>query len=121
MSLSAPTLSALQALMTQDKALLAQVQATDDAAQAASIIATAAAKSGIEISEAELATHFEETSKAAANQALSDSQLEAVAGGGIKRDDMILISIITLGAGCAVISIKQAVTKRLGFGDEKFC
>lgn len=122
MSLSEPTLSALQSLMAQDKALLAQVQGTDDAAQVASIIAAAAAKNGLEINEAELTRHFEEVSIAAASQALSDSQLDAVAGGAIHTDAMILMSIFTFGIGCAAHSIKQALGLPTGsYSDTKFC
>ena len=121
MSLSEQTLSALQTLMAQDKALQTQVQTTRSAAQAADIIAQAAAQNGIEINPAELTQHFEEAAKTSANQALSDSQLEAVAGGGIREGDMIAISIFTFGVGCAVISIRQAITGRLGFGEQKFC
>ncbi|TXT39627.1 MAG: hypothetical protein FD135_2059 [Comamonadaceae bacterium] len=121
MSLSPQTLSALQTLMTQDKTLLAQVQGTDDAAQAASIIAAAAAKNGIEINEAELTQHFEEASKAAANQALSDSQLEAVAGGMNDTEKMVLVSILSFGIGCALVSFTQAVKGSAAGFDQKFC
>ena len=122
MSLPPQTLIALQTLMTQDKALLTQVQATDDAAQAASIIAAAAAKNGIEINEAELAQHFEEAAKVSTNQALSDSQLEAVAGGISDTDKMIIASIFSLGFACVMISIDQAFNKGQVSGfDRKFC
>ena len=121
MSLSEKTLNALQTLMTQDKALLAQVQGTDDAAQAARIIAAAATQNGIEINEAELAQHFEEASKVAANQALSDSQLEAVAGGINDTEKMILVSIISLGIGCALVSFTQAVKGSAAGFEQKFC
>lgn len=121
MSLSEKTLSALQALMTQDKALLAQVQATDDAAQAASIIAAAATQNGLEINQAELAQHFEEASKSAANQALSDRQLEAVAGGMSDTDKMIMLSILSFGIGCAMVSINQAAKGSAAGFDQKFC
>lgn len=124
MSLSAQTLSALQELMAQNKELLAQVQATDDAAQAAAIIADAAAKNGIQTIEAELAKHFEEASKAASNQALSDQQLEAVAGGLDDDAVMVLMSIFSLGLGCAVTSIIQGTGQHIGFQGhivKKYC
>lgn len=126
MSLSAQTLSALQELMAQNKELLAQVQATDDAAQAAAIIADAAAKNGIEAIESDLAKYFEEASKAASDQALSDQQLEAVAGGLNDDGRMALLSVFTLGIGCALISIGQSAGGKHADGtarylDKKFC
>lgn len=121
MSLSDQTLRTLQQLMAQDKALLARVQASDDATQIATLIAEAAEQNGFAVNTAELAAHFAEASRISADHALSDSQLDAAAGGGIRRDDMILISIFTFGVGCAVISIKQAAGAPGGFGDQKFC
>ncbi|TXT39631.1 MAG: hypothetical protein FD135_2063 [Comamonadaceae bacterium] len=121
MSLSAPTLSALQALMTQDTALLAQVQATDDAAQAAATIAQAAARQGIAVSETDLHTHFSQARQAVADQSLSDGQLESVAGG-ITNDQfaMLMASLMTLGIACAIISIAHAAGDKIGF-DKKQC
>lgn len=121
MSLSDQTLSALQTLMAQDKALLAQVQATNDVAQAAHIIAAAAAKNGLEIQEAELVEYFEEASKVAANQALSDQQLEAVAGGLEGTDLLILVSLCSFGIGCALVSIAQAIKGAKEMRSQKFC
>ena len=85
MSLSTQTLSALQELMDENKALLAQVQATDDAEQFAAMVADAVAKSGIQAIESEIAQHFEELSKAA-----SDQQLQAVADD--LDDDGLMVS-----------------------------
>ncbi len=126
MSLSEQTLHALQALTAQDKALLAQLQTADDAAQAAAIMADAAAKNGIQALEADIAKHFEEASQTAASQALSDSQLEAVAGGLNDDGRMALLSVFTLGIGCALISIGQAAGGKHADGtarylDKKFC
>lgn len=107
MSLSANTQQQLQTLMQQDPALVAKVHGTNDATQAAALIAEAAAQNGIEVSAAALAAHFEESSKASANQALSDEQLEAVAGGaGVV--DAIFMSIFTLGIGCVVVSVQTS-------------
>ncbi|TXT39622.1 MAG: hypothetical protein FD135_2054 [Comamonadaceae bacterium] len=124
MSLSDQALSALQELMTQNKELLAQVQATNDAAQAANIIAAAAAQNGIEATQADITQHFEEAFKATTNQALSDKQLDAVAGGSVDDDWMIALSILGLGIGCGIISIAQAAGAKFsleGRPAKKFC
>ena len=107
MSLSEKTLTELHQMMSQNSDLLTQVQATDDATQAAALIAKAAAEHGISVSAAELADHFEQASAAAKDQALSDSQLEAVAGGWSKQESLIVVSFITFGIGCMVASIVQ--------------
>ena len=131
MSLSPETLSALQTLMAQDAALMARVQTTPNTTQAAALIAEAAEKNGIVVNEAELSNHLEAVSHTLTSQALSDRQLDAVAGGGfmppmdnmpLNDDDarMALLSVHTLGLGCAVISIGQAAGDMMGY-TKKFC
>ena len=123
MPLSEQTLSALQQLMAHDKALLAQVQASSHTTQAANLIADAAIKAGIEVKLADLTAYFANPAQTATGQALSDQQLEAVAGGFTMGDDtaMILLSIVSLGMTCAVVSIAHAASKeKLGF-DKKYC
>ncbi|TXT39639.1 MAG: hypothetical protein FD135_2071 [Comamonadaceae bacterium] len=123
MSISEQTLSALQQLMAQDKTLLAQVQASSHTAQAANLIADAATKAGIEVKLADLTAHFANAAQTATGQALSDQQLEAVAGGFKIGDDaaMILLSIVSFGLTCAVVSITHAASKeKLGF-EKKYC
>ncbi|BCO25555.1 hypothetical protein MIZ03_0416 [Rhodoferax lithotrophicus] len=109
MSLSDQTLTALQTLMAQDSALLAQVQGAEETAQAVSYIAQAAAQKGITVSAAELSAYFETRRQGASTQALSDEQLEAVAGGVSDTDKLILLSVFTLGLGCIAFSAGQAV------------
>ncbi len=127
MPLSEQTLSALQQLMAQKQELVTQVQATDDATQAAVLIAEAAAKSGIDVTPFELAVYFEEAAKNLATQALSDQQLEVVAAGvpddGLSDDTrMILISIFSLGTGCATVSLIQGVFHdNSGFVNKRYC
>lgn len=126
MSLSDQTLIELHQLMAQNAELLAQLQSANDAAQAAAIIASAADRNGIAVSETELAAHLEAASRNAASQALSDSQLEAVAGGLNDDGRMALISVFTFGIGCALVSIGQAVGGTHADGtarylDKKFC
>ncbi|TXT39638.1 MAG: hypothetical protein FD135_2070 [Comamonadaceae bacterium] len=83
MSLPETTLTQLQILMQQNPALRAQVQGAADADQAACQIAAAASANGIAVSEADLKRYFAQASQATPNQALSDAQLDAVAGGGL--------------------------------------
>lgn len=127
MALSEQTLRALQHLMAQDPELVAQVQITDDPAQASVLIAEAAAKSGVDVTPSELAAYFEDAAKKLTTQALSDQQLEGVAGGvpddGLSDDTrMILISIFSLGAGCATVSIVQGLLhQNSGFVNKRYC
>ncbi|TXT39630.1 MAG: hypothetical protein FD135_2062 [Comamonadaceae bacterium] len=116
--------------MAQDQELLTRVQAAGDTAQAAALIAQAAAQKGLAIDASELTAHFAQAAQTLASQALSDGQLEAVAGGYYMpgritgMDDntrMTLISVITLGLGCAVISIGQAAGDKMGTFEKKFC
>lgn len=126
MTLSIQTLHALQELMVQDSALQAQVQVADDAAAVATLVAAAAAKKNIHVDKIELTAHLQNAAKTATSQALSDQQLEAVAGGLNDDGRMALISVFTLGVGCALISIGQAVGGPHADGtgkylDKKFC
>lgn len=123
MSLPETTLTQLQILMQQDPALRAKVQGAADADQAAGQIAAAASANGMAVSEADLKRYFAQASQATPNQALSDAQLEAVAGGFTQDDQAMLIfaSIFTLGICCAVVSISQA-TGGSGMGfEKKYC
>lgn len=81
MSLSEETLNSLQNLIAQDKQLLAQIRIAKNATQVATIIAQAAAKGGVSVCESEVLTHLEDALNASTDQALTDGQLDAVAGG----------------------------------------
>lgn len=120
MSISEQTLKALQELMLQDKELLLRVQASSDAGESAALIAQAAAQRGITISQAELLAHFEEAGQAGLNQALSDDELDAVAGGWSKNDSLILVSFLSFGIGCMVASIVQDASGNKGNCKDSF-
>lgn len=81
MSLPETTLTQLQTLVQQDPALRAKIQEAADADQAARQMAAAASANGMAVSEADLKRYFAQASQATPNQALSDAQLDAVAGG----------------------------------------
>ena len=112
MTLSDKTLAELQQLLAQNPELLAQVQTVHDPAQAATLIAQAAAHKGLTISAAELTAHFA-ASAPTGQQALSDAQLDLVAGGGTAVD-AVFMSIFTLGIGCAVVSIQTSIENSKG-------
>ncbi len=124
MSISEQTLSALQELMAHDAELLTQVQGSNDAAEAAGLIARAADAHGIAVDPAELTRHFEAASRALAEQTLNDQQLDAVAGGISDDGIMAVLSIFSLGLGCAVVSFGQSIGGNFsheGHTVKKFC
>jgi len=114
MTVSEQTLKALQELIQQDQELLVRVQACADADESAALISNAAAQQGICVSQAELLAHFLGADSAGLNMALSDDQLDAVAGGISDDAKMALISVFSFGIGCAMISISQALGKEGG-------
>ena len=113
MSLPEGTLKSLRGLIEKDPSLLAQLQQTDDALQAARILAQAASAAHLDLADDALRTHLESTIQQAATQALSDAQLEKVAGGAHVAD-FIAMSVFTFGIGCAVVSIRKEVVKAIG-------
>ncbi|TXT39629.1 MAG: hypothetical protein FD135_2061 [Comamonadaceae bacterium] len=79
------------------------------------------------MNEADLTTHLQEVSAALTSQTLSDSQLDTVAGGfmpspliGSDDERMTTLSIMTLGLGCAIVSIGQRAGDMMNF-TKKYC
>ena len=105
-TLTPDTITQLQTMIQADPALLAQLQSCTAAASYAAIIAKAAAAKGIEVSTPELVAHFD--AAVAKQGAMSDAELEQVAGGGI---GMAVILSIAIPFTCAGISIVTAITK----------
>ncbi len=69
------------------------------------------AENGITIEAADLRAYFQAAiAKARASGDLSDAQLDGVAGGGVT--DAILLSVFTLGLGCATVSAIAASSYR---------
>ena len=108
MSLKPETIAQLQTLIQADPALVAQLQSCTDAASSAAVIAKAAAAKGLDVSAPDLMTHFEAAT--AKQGSMSDAELEQVAGGGPGWE----LSLLTLGVGCAIVSIDDAVNKIKG-------
>lgn len=105
MSLSPESLQSLRNLIEKNPALLEQLQQAGDVAGSARILSQAASAANLPIEEAALRTHLESLSQQATSQALSDAQLDVVAGGGAwSKAAFIGMSIGTLGIGCVVVS-----------------
>ena len=107
MSLKPETITQLETMIQADPALLAQLQSCTDAASSAVVIAKAAAAKGVDVSAPDLVAHFE--AALAQQGAMSDAELEQVAGGG--KTGAILISVFTAGLGCLYASIDSAIKK----------
>ena len=82
MSLNPETITQIQTLLQADPALLAQLQAETELASAAAVITKAATAQGLDINEADLMSHLAAEQSRASAAAMSDAELEQVAGGG---------------------------------------
>ena len=114
MSLNPETITQIQSLLQSDPPLLAQLQVETELAGVAAVIAKAAAAQGLDVSEADLLSHLAAEQSQASAAAMSDAELEQVAGGGIGVG--ILGSICVVGLGCALASIYGAVSKHATCG-----
>ena len=106
MSLNPETITQIQTMLQADPALLAELQTQTELAGVASVIAKAATAKGLDINEADLMSHLAAEQSQASAAAMSDAELEQVAGGGIGK--AIGLSIGTLGLACAAFSISYA-------------
>ena len=107
-TLTPDTITQLQTMIQADPALVAQLQSCTDAASSAAVIAKAAAAKGMDVSEPSLVAHFEAAT--AKQSAMSDAELEQVAGGAGNSTAWI-ISIFGVGLGCAIASIVGATQR----------
>ena len=98
MSLKPETITQLQTLIQADPALVAQLQSCTDVASSAAVIAKAATAKGIEVSAPDLVTHFE--AEVAEQEAMSDAELEQVAGGAGGQANKAETSISTFNIVC---------------------
>lgn len=113
MSLSEATLNGLRELVEKNLNLRIQLQQATCAAESAHLLALAAADAGLSADEEALRQYLESTAQKMADQALSDAQLDQVAGG-MSKEGYIALSIFTFGTGCAIMSIKSEITKATG-------
>ena len=100
-TLKPETIAQLKTLIQADPALTAQLQSCTDAASSATAISKAAAAKGIDASAPDLMRHFD--AAVAKQGAMSDAELEQVAGGGV--GGAVLYSVVSFGLGCAIASI----------------
>lgn len=107
MRLTEETLQSLHTLIAQNPALQAQLQQSDDVAQAARLLAQAARAAQIDITEDALRAHLESAIQEVTAQALTDNQLERVAGG-MSKTNFIIVSIFSGGTFCATSSLMKA-------------
>lgn len=110
MSLSQATLNELQQLIVADTGLQTRLQEANDAAQAVETIVAAAAAKGLRVEPSELSAHFATATEAASAEAISDSQLESVAGG-LRNGGFIAMSLFTIMAGCIINSVVHGQRK----------
>ena len=110
MSLNSETITQIQAMLQADPALLAQLQAETELAGAAAAIAKAATAQGLDVNEADLMSHLAAEQSQASAAAMSDAELEQVAGGGL--GEAIGLSIIGVGFLCGMLSFSAALKNR---------
>lgn len=109
MSLKPETITQLQTLIQADPALVAQLQSCTDIASSSAVIAKAAAAKGMDVSAPDLAAHFE--AAVAQQGAMSDAELEQLAGGWDSSAGGIIMSIFSFGTACAMMSFAAALSK----------
>ena len=110
MSLNSETISQIQTMLQADPALLAQLQAETELAGVAAAITKAATAQGLDVSEADLMGHLTAEQSQANAAAMSDAELEQVAGGGL--GEAIGLSIIGVGFLCGMLSFSAALKNR---------
>ena len=118
MSLKPETITQLQTMIQADPALVAQLQLCTDVASSAAVIAKAAAAKGMDVSAPDVSAHFEAAT--AKQGAMSDAELEQVAGGGVDAG-VVVMSIVSFGIGCALISIVTAISAAQGIARKGVC
>ncbi len=105
MNLSSDILQALRNLIEKDPALLERLRQVQDAAQGAALLSQAARQAGIDVTSESLRAYLEGSLQDGA-EALSDEQLDQVAGG-MNKSEFIAMSVFSLAIGCAVVSQKR--------------
>lgn len=99
-------LEKLSRLIAEKPELAAALKAVSSPAAAAELLYKAGQENGVAVDRDALAAYLTERTAAAANGKLSDADLDQVAGGGV--GGAILASIVSLGLGCAGVSLVTA-------------
>ena len=110
MSLNTETIVQIQAMLQADPALLAELQTQTELAGVAAVIAGAATAQGLDVSEADLLIYLTAQQSQAGGAAMSDTELEQVAGAGL--GGAIGLSIIGVGFLCGMLSFSAALYNR---------
>jgi hypothetical protein len=110
MNLQESHIQELRGLIEQSPALLEQLKQCKSMGESAKVLAEAARQKGLDIDEASLSAYYEQAAKQVQSSALSDAQLDAVAGG-FTQDEWLVISIASLGLGCATLSLTYTITR----------
>jgi len=92
----------LKRLLSEKPEVAAPLRGVSDPDEAAGVLARVAADHGIAVEAAAIAAALRER-LASAPPALSDAELDRVAGG-LTREEGIILSVLTFGLGCAVAS-----------------
>lgn len=98
----------LSRLIAEKPDVAEALKSAGSAEDAVEILAKAGAENGLAVDKAALKALFAERT-AAAGAALSDADLDQVAGGSLGG---ALLSIFTAGVGCAAVSVNAAIEKR---------
>ena len=93
-------ITALQALVQADPTLAQQLHTAASTDQAVELLVQAAHKQGIAIEASDIAEHL----KSAQASHMSDTDLEAVAGGLLTKAGFNAMSVFTVAIGCYVYS-----------------
>jgi urease accessory protein UreF len=81
MTMQAADIQALRGLIEQSPALLEQLKQSKSMGDSAKVLAEAARQEGLPVDEAAMRAHLENAMQQMQSAALSDGQLDAVAGG----------------------------------------
>lgn len=96
-------ITSLQALVQADSTLAQQLQTATSTDQAVDLLAQAAHQQGIAIEASDIAEHLE----SAQASHMSDTDLEAVAGGLMTTAGLRAMSVFTITLGCKIYSAKN--------------
>lgn len=101
MDLQESHIQVLRGLIEQSPTLLEQLKQSKSIDDSAKVLAEVARQGGLPVDEAALREYMNNAMQQAQSAALSDAQLDAVAGG-LTNVEVALLSYCTLGVGCVI-------------------
>ena len=105
MSLETEIIAKLTAMLQSDPALVTQLQSATDTANTVALLVPAAEASGIDVNAAELTAYLQEAESKQA--AMSDAELEQVAGGGMFGVVAVSVFMFLLCAGLSIAAASK--------------